>query len=415
MNFTYTAINANGARVQERVEADSDDQALRRLQAQGYVVLSLQAARGQGARVGSSHGGDARRGISFSFGARRRVKLEQIAILSREFAIMIETGVPVTEALEAMCEHADSPAIRDALTAAHHDLSEGKTISQALSGQKHVFPSIYVSMVRTAETGGSLDTTLNQAADYLEAALEMRRKVSGALTYPAVLLFVAAAVLIFMMTYLLPQFKPLFERMGAQIPPSTRFLLATSAFLKTQWWTIPVTFVGGIVGMRAVLRHPVGRDMFTRLVHRIPVVGDVVKKVALARLLRSLGTLTGTGVSLLLAIDTATQTAQNSVFERALTGMRVKIEEGMSIADAVADAGVFPPIVCQMMTVGEKSGRLSDVLQRIAKFYERDVDARLKMLTSIIEPVMIVLLGLMVGFIAVSIIAPIYSMVGSVK
>ena len=170
---------------------------------------------------------------------------------------MMETGVPIVEALEALEQHAEDKMIRQALAQAHSDLSQGKTIAQAMAAQPHVFPAVYVSMIRTAETGGSLDEMLDQAAEYLEASLEMRRKVTGALTYPAVLMIVALGVLIFMMTYLLPRFGPLFEHMGAEIPTSTRLLLAASAFLQKQWWTIPLTLGGGAWGFRTFARDAV--------------------------------------------------------------------------------------------------------------------------------------------------------------
>jgi type IV pilus assembly protein PilC len=409
MDFTYTALDPRGAKVSERVQAEDDDQALRRLQSQGLVVLSLEPAR-----VAQAAGGSVKTLLA-SLGLTRSAKLEQVVILSRELAIMMETGVPIVEALEALQKHAEDKMIREALAQAHADLSQGKTIAQAMGAQPHVFPSVYVSMIRTAETGGSLDETLDQAAEYLEASLEMRRKVSGAMTYPAVLMVVATGVLVFMMTYLLPRFGPLFDHMGAEIPATTKMLLGASAFLQAHWWTIPLTLGGSGWGFRMFARTPFGRNSVTRLVHRVPVVGDVVRKVALSRILRALGTLSGAGVSLLLALEMAGQTAQDVIFEAALAQVRQDVEHGVSISEAVIKTKVFPPIVCQMMAVGEKSGRLSDVLLRVAKFFERDVDARLKMLSSVIEPFMIVFLGLVIGFIAISVIGPIYSLVGSVK
>lgn len=409
MDFTYTAVDPHGARVSERVQAESDDQALRRLQNQGFVVLSLEQA--DAAQTAGRSG----KALIESLGLTRTAKLEQVVILSRELAIMMETGVPIVEALEALEKHAEDKLIREALAAAHGDLSQGKTIAQAMAAQPHVFPSVYVSMIRTAETGGSLDETLNQAAEYLESSLEMRRKVAGAMTYPAVLMVVAIGVLIFMMTYLLPRFGPLFQHMGAQIPMSTQILLASSAFLQKHWWTIPIALAGSGFGFRAFARTSFGRHFLTRLAHKTPAVGDAVKKVALARILRALGTLSGAGVSLLLALEMAGQTAQDVIFEAAIAQVREDVERGSSISEAVIKTGAFPPIVCQMMAVGEKSGRLSDVLLRVAKFFERDVDARLKMLSAVIEPFMIVFLGLVIGFIAISVIGPIYSLVGSVK
>jgi len=409
MDFTYIALDSRGTKVSERVQAENDDQALRRLQSQGLVVLSLEPARAAQAAGGSV------KTLLASLGLTRSAKLEQVVILSRELAIMMETGVPIMESLEALQKHASDKMMREALSQTHAELSQGKTIAQAMATQPHVFPAVYVSMIRTAETGGSLDEMLDQAAEYLESSLEMRRKVSGAMTYPAVLMVVAIGVLIFMMTYLLPRFGPLFEHMGADIPASTRILLASSAFLQKNWWTIPFTLGAGLWGFRTFARTPFGRNLLTRLVHRIPVIGDIVKKVALSRILRALGTLSGAGVSLLLALEMAGQTAQDVLFEAALARVRQDVEHGTSISEAVVKTGAFPPIVCQMMAVGEKSGRLSDVLIRVAKFFERDVDARLKTLAAVIEPFMIVFLGLVIGFIAISVIGPIYSLVGSVK
>ncbi len=409
MDFTYTALDPRGAKLSERVQAKDDDQALRQLQSQGLVVLSLEPARAAQAAGGSA------KSLLASLGLTRSAKLEQVVILSRELAIMMETGVPIVEALEALEQYAEDKMIRAALGRAHTELSQGKTISQAMATQPHVFPTVYVSMIRTAETGGSLDETLNQAAEYLESSLEMRRKVSGAMTYPAVLMVVALGVLIFMMTYLLPRFGPLFAHMGAEIPASTRMLLAASAFLQKNWWTIPLTLGGSAWTFRTFARTPFGRNLLTRLLHRTPVIGDVVKKVALSRILRALGTLSGAGVSLLLALEMAGQTAQDVLFEAALAQVRQDVEHGVSISEAIVKTGAFPSIVCQMMAVGEKSGRLSDVLLRVAKFFERDVDARLKTLSAVIEPFMIVFLGLVIGFIAISVIGPIYSLVGSVK
>jgi type IV pilus assembly protein PilC len=409
MDFTYTAVDPRGGRVSERVQAENDDQALRRLQNQGLVVLSLEPA------VAARSAGRSAKSFVASFGLARTVKLEQIVVISRELAIMMETGVPIVEALEALQQHAGDRMVRQALGQAHADLSQGKTIAQAMAAQPQVFPSVYVSMVRTAETGGSLDETLNQAAEYLESSLEMRRKVTGALTYPAVLMVVAIGVVIFMMTYLLPRFGPLFTHMGAQIPASTRIMLDASAFLVKHWWTIPVTLIGTVWGFRTFALTALGRNALTRLAHRTPGIGDVVKKVALARMLRALGTLSGAGVSLLLALEMAGQTAQDVIFEAAISQIRQNVEQGVSLAEAVIKTGAFPPIICQMMAVGEKSGRLSDVLLRVAKFFERDVDARLKTLSAVIEPFMIVFLGLIIGFIAISIISPIYCLVGSVK
>jgi type IV pilus assembly protein PilC len=410
MNFQVTALNPSGVKVKETVQAESDDQALRRLQSQGYVVLTLSrsAERGWGASRDESRRGQTSLLV-------KRARLDHLVIIVRELAIMIETGVPITEALEALEGHAESAAIRIAVRSARLDLMEGRTISQAFAAQQGVFPAVFVNMVRTAEYGGQLGETLNQAADYLESSLEMRNKVITAVTYPSVLMVVAVGVTIFMLLYIVPKFGPLFAHMGAEIPESTKVLLALSAFLQSQWWLIPIVIGGGAAGVWAFLQLPFGKTMALRALHSLPMIGDIAKKVALARILRSLGTLNQSGVALLVALEISSQTAQDVVFERAVLAARDLVADGHSLAEAVAAVGTFPRSVCQMMSVGEKSGRLSDVLMRVAMFFERDVDAKLKTLSSIIEPVMIVVLGVIIGFIAIAIISPIYSLIGSVK
>ena len=430
MEFAFTAISATGGQVKEQISCDSESQAVQRLQSQGYIILSLDAVSGRGKRAKTSEkskasekgtesgaviseGGGLNKSIPLPW--KRKLKLDQLTLLTREFAIMIETGVPIVEAIELLREHADNPILQEALTGVSADLCAGRTLVQALSAHPNVFPKLYVDMVRTAETGGALDETLNQAADYQELALEMRRKVVGALTYPAILGVVATLVVLFMLIFLLPQFKDMFSKMGAEIPLQTRILMGLSDFLHTNWWVVPLAFFGAITGFKAIARLPAGKRALTQLTHKTPILGDIVKKATLARMLRALGTLSGAGVSLLIALETAQQTAQDVIYEESMTAVRQSVEEGASLSDAVIQTGVFPPMICQMIAVGEKSGRLSPVMLRIAGFYERDIDARLKVLTGVIEPMMIVALGIIVGFIATSIITPIYSMVGSVK
>jgi type IV pilus assembly protein PilC len=414
MEFTYTAINQQGQNIQEQIHADDETAALKRLHGQGHVVLSLGPIAKSHRTTAGGGGGFALPTFALSFG-RPRVKLEQLTAVSRELAIMIETGVSITDALLTIQEHADNPVMGDALRATHDALAGGSTITQALGAHPHVFPKIYIDMIRAAEVGGNLAQALEQGAEYLEVSLEMRRKVRGAMTYPVVLLVVACLVMVFMLTYLIPQFSELFAHMNVPLPASTRFLIMVSALLRTHFWLIPVVPFAMITGWRSLMRVPAAKMAATRLSHRVPILGDTIKKVAMARILRALGTLMECGVPLMLVLETVEEVSGDMVFAQAMASVRQRVEGGIPLSEAFISTGTFAPIVCQMMVVGEKSGQLSPILSRVALYFEREIDARLKSLTSILEPIMIILLGFVVGFIAVSIITPIYSLISGVK
>jgi type IV pilus assembly protein PilC len=405
MEFVYTALDSRGSKVQERLQAQDEEQAIRRLQDQGYIVLGLKAEKiaDQGAR---------KKSVLPSGG---RVKQDQVVAMSRELAIMIETGVPIADALGLLAEHAEHPVIKSTMVSTLADVSEGRSLTEAISKHPHVFQKLYVSLVASAEVGGTLHSTLKQAAEYLEMSLEMRRKVKSALTYPIVLVCAMIAVMIFMVVFLVPRFADMFMHMGTEIPITFKIMMTLSDFARHDWWVGLCGIVASIFGVRAFLRWPKGGAWLTRLILRIPVLGDTVKKIVMARILRALSTLLDSGVSMLIALETVGQVAQNVVYEQAIMRARSQVEGGSSLTDAVNATKVFPGMVCQMIAVGEKSGRLTNVLMHVALYYEREIDARLKALASIIEPVMIVLLGIMVGVIAISIFTPLYSIYDNIK
>ncbi|HLJ68940.1 MAG TPA: type II secretion system F family protein, partial [Chloroflexota bacterium] len=270
-------------------------------------------------------------------------------------------------------------------------------------------------LVSTAEVSGDLDRTLSLAAEYLETTLEMQRKVRGAMTYPVILFLVAVGVIVFMLTYLLPQFRELFTKMNAVIPTETRVMFALSDFLVGRWYVVVAAIAIAIFSVRAFASTREGSYQICRLLQSIPVLGDLRTKIAISRQIRSLGTLMESGVGLLVALTTAAPTAQNVLFEEAMMSAWHRVNEGATLNESMRESGRFPSMVCQMVAVGEKSGRVGSILLRMAAYYEREVDARLKTLSTVLEPLMIVFLGVVVGFLAVSIISPIYSLVSSVK
>jgi type IV pilus assembly protein PilC len=410
MEYTFTALDPQGSTIQERLRAETEEEAVKLLHNRGFIVLALTS---EGKQPPAAAATATRR--TLSLGRAPRIKPEQVVALTREFAIMIETGVPLIEALDLLVEHnADGP-IKEALVATRNGLATGESMAQAMSAHPRVFPKLYVDMIRTAELGGRLDETLNQAADYQEYSLEMRRKVRGALTYPAVLVSFAGIVVTFMLVYLIPQFHNIYAQMHAEVPATTKFLFMVSTALRTHWWMIPLGLGVGFPVLKSLLAMPVCQKIVLQIMHRLPVIGDTITKVGMARLLRALGTLLTTGVPLLSALEAAAQTTQDPLYEQAFQQVRAQVEQGRSLAAAMSDTGVIPGLVCQMVAVGEKSGRLSYVLERITRYYEQEVDARLKALTSVLEPIMVALIGVVVGFVAVSIISPIYSVLDTIK
>ena len=418
MEYVITALDNKGAQVEEQLRAGDENDAIQQMHRKGYVILRLAAASVAGRTtepsvVKSAGAAQSKSALPTLFAPR--VPFQEVVALTRQLSVMIETAVPLDEALAALAENTDDAYLREAFQSICENVSQGRTLSQALGEFPRIFPKLYIDLVNTAEVSGDLDRTLSLAAEYLETMLEMQRKVRGAMTYPAILFLVAVGVIIFMLTYLLPQFRELFTKMNASIPMETKILFALSDFLVARWYVLLAGIVSGGVALRWFASTRQGGYQISNLLQKIPILGDLLAKIAISRQIRSLGTLLESGVGLLVALSTAAPTAQNVLFEEAMMGAWQRVNEGTTLHEAMRESGRFPSMVCQMVAVGEKSGRVGNILLRMAAYYEREVDARLKTLSTVLEPLMIVFLGIVVGFLAVSIISPIYSLVSSVK
>lgn len=423
MEFLYTALDGRGAQIRQQIEADSADVALDQLHNQGLVVLALEARRTRSrsgkinmpvATVAQQTARDSLRPARHRFG-ERRVRTEQIVALTHELSILIETGVPIVEAVDLLMRDEPHPRIREALRAFKEGISEGRGLADSMQRYPDIFPSAYVRMVRTAEVGGNLDITLARAARYVEDQYTLKRQVNAAMAYPKILMVITGGVILFMLLFLIPRFGELFIRMHAPMPFHTRLLLGCSSMLRQHWWNTPVLLLSGALGQRLLLRNPLINSLFGKLLLRLPIAGDLICKIEMVRLLQTLGMLLDSGVPLLIALETAGQTLQHSAFIRAVQEASRQIAEGKPIAAALGATHTFPTTLCQMAAVGEKAGQLSSVLLRMAEHYEQEVSSRLKSLNTILEPLMIVFLGVVVGLVAVSIIDPIYSLMDGIK
>jgi type IV pilus assembly protein PilC len=295
------------------------------------------------------------------------------------------------------------------------DVKAGTSLNEALEKHPLVFSTLYVNMWRAAEVGGILDQILDRLATFLEKDLEVRQKVKSAMMYPVMVLIFSFLVLVAIFMFVLPKFKEIFDQMNVEMPATTQFLFAASDFLVSYWWALAGALVGGLIALRRYVRTPKGRYQYDYLKLRVPLIGELVLKLAVARFARTFGTLVASGVPLMRTLEIVGETSGNAVLATAIEGTRASIREGQPLSAPFAATGLFPPMVIHMMDIGEESGRLSEMMVRIADFYEQEVDAAIKGLTSMIEPLLIVFLGGVVGFIAISIMMPMFKLVSAIQ
>jgi type IV pilus assembly protein PilC len=352
--------------------------------------------------------------IKLSFGSKKVAKID-VSRFTRQFATMIGAGLPMVQCLEILGSQAERPEMRRIINEVRESVSSGTTLSEALARHKKVFDELYTNMVEAGEIGGALDTILVRLAVYREKADALIRKVKGAMVYPSVVVVVAVGVTIAMLTFIVPVFAKMFEGLGAELPAPTQVILGISGFLQNNFLYMIIGLVGGAVGFRYWVKTDKGKLAFDKFMLRTPLFGPLIRKSAVARFSRTLGTLLQSGVSILDALDITAKTAGNKVIQIAIRKSVLAIAEGDTITAPLKESGVFPPMVTQMIHVGEKTGGLDDMLGKIADFYDEEVDAAVSALTSIIEPVIIVLMGVVIGGILIAMYMPMFDIIGKIS
>ena len=348
--------------------------------------------------------------ISVNFGLKNRINTRDLGVFTRQFATMINAGLPMVQCLDILSAQADKPNFKKIISTVMSDVEAGSTLAEAL--RKHsCFSDLYVNMVDAGETGGILDLILNRLAVYLEKADALIKKVKGAMTYPAVVLTVCVGASVFMLLFIIPTFAQMFTDFGGQLPLPTRIVMGLSSFLRANWWLLVAVVVGGFIGFRRYYKTKSGRYRIDKAMLRMPILGSVVRKASVARFTRTLGTLVSSGVPILNGLEITARTAGNKVIEEAIITTRTSISEGNTIAEPLRTSGVFPPMVVQMIGVGEQTGALDEMLEKVADFYDSEVDAAVGALTSIIEPVMIVVMGTIVGGMLIAMYLPMFKLV----
>ena len=393
--FAYTAINAQGLESKGVLHAADEAAAKDQLRQRGLLARSLSEQKAVSNRV-----------ASFS-----KIKAKSLQVFSRQFATLIQAGVSIVASLLILEEQTDDKKLAAVIAEVREDVESGVVLSRAMSRHPKVFNRLYVAMIEAGEASGTLDTVLDRVAIQIEKETQLKRRVKSAMLYPSVVLTFATLVLIGMLMFLVPIFVKIFQDLNGQLPTLTQMVVNASNALRDYWFIIFPVVAIGVFALLRYKRTPQGRANWDRLKLRLPMkIGDVVQKVAMARFSRTLASLVSAGVDIVKALEITGSTAGNTVLEDALTEVRRRVHEGARIAQTMSDQPVFPPMVSQMVKIGEETGELDKMLSKIADFYEDEVDTAVAALTSIFEPIMMIGVGIMVGIIVIAMYMPMFKM-----
>lgn len=399
--FVFKAMDFSGAKATGEVEAESKQVVAEQLKARGLVVLD----------IASKHQS---REIKLEF--LRRVKAAELTIFTRQLATMVDSGMTILRALYVLEAQTENELLKETLVSVRKDVEAGLPLSDAFARHPKVFGPLFVAMTKAGETGGILDQSLLRVADQLEKDDSLRRQIKSAMAYPAVVVSFSLIVLIALVTFLVPVFVGVFKDFGGDLPAITKVTVAMSHVMTSYWWAVIIGTAVAVFLFRRWKGSERGRGQWHRLCLRLPMkVGDIVQKVALARWSRTLSALVGAGVPLMQALEITGRTAGNVVVEQAMTDVIASVRQGGTIAGPLKQSSVFPAMVTHMVGVGEETGALDTMLTKVADFYEDQVEAAVKSLTSILEPIMIVVVGGMVGFIVISMYMPLFKVYDSIK
>jgi len=401
--YEYSALNAEGRKRKGIVDAGSLAAARQKLREMAVFPVEIAEAADRKREETAARGG--------AIHLFRKVGLRELAVMTRQLATLIGAGLPLVPSLSALVTQIRHPLLRTTLARIKDEVNEGNSLTQSMSHFPEVFPPFYINMVRAGEASGTMDLVLDRLADFNEGQQALRTKIRSALAYPLFMFFIGSGVLFFLVTFVVPNITNIFREMHQTLPGITVFLIVVSGFLKAFWWIIALIILAAIIGLRyAIQKTEQGRYQWDRFKLKIPLLGGLNGKIAVARFSRTLGTLLQSSVPLLAALEIAKNVVNNKILADQISLAAKAVEEGQSLSSPLSRNGFFPPIAVEMMTVGEQSGKMEEMLFRIADAYEREVEANVLLVTSLLEPAMILVMGAVVGFIVVSILLPIFEM-----
>lgn len=399
--FVYEAVDPSGRIVKNKVEADNEQVVLAKLHEQQFHIVSVNEAKtGMKTRMAGGKG--------------QKIKLQTLVVFSRQFATMIDAGIPIIKCLDILESQTKEEAMKAVINATRKDVKGGLSLTDAIAKHPNAFSKLYINMIRAAEIGGILDVILDRLAGFLEKEMEIRGKIKSAMMYPIIVLNFAGVMVLALFMFVLPRFKEIFLSMNVEMPVVTLALFSIGDWLQKFWWVVLILGIAGFIGFKQYDKTAKGHYNIDKLKLRVPIFGDLSLKMSIARFCRTFGTLIASGVPMMRSLEIIGETSGNAVLAESIANARTSIREGAKISQPLASSGLFPAMVTHMIDVGEETGRLSEMLCKVADFYDDEVDALVKGLTSLIEPMLIVFMGVLVGFIAISVMSPIFKLVSSI-
>ena len=400
--FAWEGVTRSGQTMKGEMEAPNEEAVQAQLRRQGIQPGNVKQ-RGKGL--------DMELNIP---GMKPRVTTKDLVVFTRQFATMIDAGLPLVQCLDILGKQQENKTFKEILLKVKEDVESGSTFADALKKHPKAFDELYVNLVAAGEVGGILDTILNRLAAYIEKALKLKKQVKSAMTYPTTIIGIAVVVIAVILIFVIPSFEKMFRDFGGELPMPTQVVINISNFIQNYILVIIGAIVLFIVGFKKVYANPKGREAIDALALKLPVMGILIRKVAVAKFTRTLGTMISSGVQILDGLDIVAKTAGNKTVEKAVYQVRQSISEGKTIAEPLEKSGVFPPMVCQMIAVGEQSGAIDTMLNKIADFYDDEVDDAVGNLTAMMEPLLMLFLGTTVGGLVIAMYLPIFKLAGTV-
>ncbi|MGE0143858.1 MAG: type II secretion system F family protein [Planctomycetota bacterium] len=399
--FKYEAKDSAGKTVSGTLAAQNQNDVVADLRKRQLTPISIKKASG-----GSLFSKDRQKPVA----KKASCKKGELEEFTRQLSTMLSAGIPMLEALEILADQAESPGFKFCLTKVVDDIRNGADLSKAMEPHKRVFSDIYVAMIRAGEVSGQIDVILVRLAEYLEAAAHLRSEIKSAMTYPVVSLFLVIGIACFLMMGIVPSFKPVFDSLEVKLPSITVVIMDMAFLMRDYWYAIFGGAIGAFVGFKMFVKSPKGKTIWDGVKLKVPVFGPLFRKVALSRFARTFSTLVKSGVPILGAMEIVSETAGNSVISATVDSARDAVKQGDSLSEPFMKSNVFPPMVVKMMAIGERSGALDALLEKIADFYDQQVEAEVNGLTALIEPIMIAVMGFVVGGIVLAVFLPIFKL-----